>query len=309
MRSLSLSRRIFLAEALGATLLRGQDLPPDQRERVDAALPQKVQVKPKQPRRILVSNLAMRDGKPWRGSSYATIPAGNYAIEQMGKRTGAYEPVFSNDIEMFRPSNVRQFDAICFNNTVGVLFDDAELKKSLLDFIADGKGFAGIHDAIATFVQYPKYDQWPEFGQMLGATENGGHPWNGEPMTMRVEDPGNPLNKAFGGKEFQVADQAFQFQEPVLRDHLHVLLSIDVEKTGLAPNRRILPARQQDKDFPMSWVRRYRRGRVFYCGLGHSAHIFWNAPMLEHILAGIQYALGDLEADDTPSAKLAEVKK
>ena len=27
-------------------------------------------------------------------------------------------------------------------------------------------------------------------------------------------------------------------------------------------------------------------------------------PMLEHVLAGIQYALGDLKADDTPSAKL-----
>jgi len=25
--------------------------------------------------------------------------------------------------------------------------------------------------------------------------------------------------------------------------------------------------------------------------------------MLEHVLAGVQYALGDLKADDTPSAK------
>src|SRR5262249_2094224 len=58
-----------------------------------------------------------------------------------------------------------------------------ELKQSLLGFIAGGKGFAGTHDAIATFVQYPKYDQWPAFGQMIGATENGGHPWNGELMT------------------------------------------------------------------------------------------------------------------------------
>jgi hypothetical protein len=26
-------------------------------------------------------------------------------------------------------------------------------------------------------------------------------------------------------------------------------------------------------------------------------------PMLEHVLAGVQYALGDLKADDTPSVK------
>ena len=80
--------------------------------------------------------------------------------------TGAYEAVFSDDIEMFRPANIRQFDAICFNNTVGVLFDDPELRASLLGFVESGKGFVGIHDAIATFVQYPKYNQWPEFGRM-----------------------------------------------------------------------------------------------------------------------------------------------
>ena len=57
--------------------------------------------------------------------------------------------MFSDDIEMFRPEKIRQFDALCFNNTVGVLFEDAELRKSLLGFIASGKGFLGVHDAIA----------------------------------------------------------------------------------------------------------------------------------------------------------------
>ena len=292
-----LTARICILMVLCCTALPGQELQVEQKTRVDAAVPRKAPAKPRQPRRILVTNLSMRDGKPFRGSSYATIPVGNYAIEQMGKATGAYAAVFSDDIEMFRPANLKQFDAICFNNTVGVLFDDAELRKSLLDFIENGKGFVGIHDAIATFVQYPKYDQWPEFGRMLGGTENGGHPWNGEVMTMRVEDPGNPINAAFGGKDFQIADQAFQLQEPVLRDHLHVLLSIDADKTGAA--RRILPVRKQDMDFPMSWIRRHGKGRVFYTGLGHSPQVFWNAPLLAHLLAGIQYALGDLPADDT----------
>lgn len=279
---------------------QGQELQSDQKERVDAAIPRQAPARPKQPRRLLVTNLSMRDGKPFRGSSAATVPIGSYAIEQMGKVTGAYQAVFSDDIEMFRPATIRQFDAICFNNTVGVLFDDAELRASLLGFIESGKGFVGIHDAIATFVQYPKYDQWPEFGRMVGGTENGGHPWNGEVMTMKVEDPGNPINAAFEGKDFQIADQAFQLQEPVLRDHLHVLLSIDAEKTPLLPNRRILPVRKGDMDFPMSWIRRHGQGRVFYLGLGHGAAVFSNAPLLQHLLAGIQYALGDLTADDAP---------
>jgi type 1 glutamine amidotransferase len=252
-------------------------------------------------RRMLVSNLSMRDGRPVRGSSYAAIPTANYAFEQMGKRTGAYEPVFNNDIEMFRPGKIEQFDALCFLNTVGVLFDDPELRKSLLGFIAGGKGFVGIHDAIATFVQYPKYDQWPPFGQMLGATENGGHPWDGETMTVKVDDPKSPINAVFRGQGFEIADQAFQFQEPKLRDHLHVLLSIDAEKTPFSPRRRILPVRAEDKDFPVSWIRSYEKGRVFYSSLGHGIKIYSNPMLLAHFLAGIQYALGDLKADSRPS--------
>jgi type 1 glutamine amidotransferase len=290
---------------LVAVLLWGQDSTPraptgEQRQQVDAAIPAKAPARAARARRMLVTNLSMRDGKPWRGSSDATIPVANYAFEQMGKRTGAYEAVFNNDVAMFRPEQIRQFDAICFLNTVGVLFDDEDLRKSLLGYVAAGGGFVGIHDAIATFVQYPKYDQWPAFGQMLGGTENGGHPWNGEVMTLKVDDPKSPLTAMFAGQEFQIADQAFQLQEPTIRDRLRVLLSIDVEKTGFAPRRRVLPVRMEDRDFPMSWVRPHEKGRVFYSGLGHSSHVFWNPTVLEHFLAGIQYALGDLKVDDRP---------
>ena len=162
-----LMTRVCLAILLCCASLQGQELQPDHKARIDAALPRTAQAKPRQPRRLLVTNLSMRDGKPVRGSSAAAIPPGNYAIQQMGTVTGAYDAVFNDDIEMFRPANIKQFDAICFNNTLGVLFDDPELRASLLGFVESGKGFVGIHDAIATFVQYPKYDQWPEFGRML----------------------------------------------------------------------------------------------------------------------------------------------
>jgi len=40
---------------------------------------------------------------------------------------------------------------------------------------------------------------------------------------------------------------------------------------------------------------------VFYCALGHQHDVFWNPVVLKHLLDGIQYVLGDLEADTTPS--------
>jgi hypothetical protein len=106
----------------------------------------------------------------------------------------------------------------------------------------------------------------------------------------------------FGGETFTIRDQAFQLQEPSLRDRLRVLLSIDVNRMA-PPRRQFFKTRIEDKDFPMSWIKPHGRGRVFFTAFGHSDYAFWNPKLLEHILAGIQYALGDLQADDTPSVK------
>jgi hypothetical protein len=148
---------LLCSAGAGLSVAYGQALTPDQRQSIDAAMPSRARVTPKQPRRLLVVNLQTRNGAPVQGPSYAALAAQNYALEQMGKRTGAYEVVVSNDIEMFRPGRINQFDAICFCNSLGVLFDDPELKKSLLDFVAEGKGIVGIHDGLATFVQWPQY--------------------------------------------------------------------------------------------------------------------------------------------------------
>ena len=268
--------------------------------RVDDALPLRAPVKPKKPRKILVTTLTMRNGQPWKSSSASAIPVMSYALEQMGRRTGAYQAVFDNDVEMFRPERLKAFDAVCFANTAGVLFEDMELRESLLSFVAGGKGLIGIHDAIATFVQYPKYDQWPSFGQMLGGTENGGHPWNGEVMTLKAEDAKHPLVKMFRGLEFKIADQAFQLQEPSFRDRLRVLLSIDTSKTDMNQGRCAGNCAREDGDYPVSWIRQYGKGRVFYSSVGHNPYVFWTPQLLGHFLAGIQFALGDLEADVSP---------
>jgi len=274
------------------------DLTAEQKATIEAALPRTAPAKPKRARRILISNLNIGHGK------HPSITYGNYALAEMGKRTGAYEVVISDDVEMFRPDKIKQFDAICFLNTVGVLTEDPELKRSLMDFIESGKGFIGFHAAAATFVQWPKYDQWPAFGKMLGATENGGHPWRpNENIRMKVDDPKSPLNVALPKEGFDIADEVFQFQEPKLRELFHVLVSIDIEKSGMNPQRKVLPIRREDMDFPMTWIRQQGKGRVYYSSLGHNPSIFYNATLLPHFLAGIQYALGDLKADDRPSAK------
>jgi type 1 glutamine amidotransferase len=302
---------LLLFAGLAPLACHAADLTAAEKETIDRALPVKAQVKPKRARKLLLLNVNVND----TGRRPTIEPAMiylNYAIEMMGKRTGAYTIVFSTDVESLRPENLKQFDAICFNNTTGVITKDEELRQSLLDFVAKGKGFVAFHaGGAATFVQYPVYDQFPAFGEMVGGYEDGGHPWSPQDtIRIRVEDPKNPVNAAFKGQDFSIQHQAMQMRKGYSRENLRVLLSIDVEKSDYDPvKRRVLPERRVDKDFPMSWIKTYHKGRVFYTVFGHNPDVSWNAPLLQHFLAGIQYALGDLKADATPSAKPAARKK
>ena len=40
---------------------------------------------------------------------------------------------------------------------------------------------------------------------------------------------------------------------------------------------------------------------MFYEAHGHNEKVYAIKPLLEHITAGMQYVLGDLQADDRPS--------
>jgi type 1 glutamine amidotransferase len=43
----------------------------------------------------------------------------------------------------------------------------------------------------------------------------------------------------------------------------------------------------------MAWYHEYDGGRAFYTALGHTKESFSEEPYLQHILGGIQYAMGD----------------
>jgi hypothetical protein len=81
-----------------------------------------------------------------------------------------------------------------------------------------------------------------------------------------------------------------------------VLTSIDYGKMS-AEDKALESNPRADHDYGLSWIRREGQGRVFYEALGHSERIYANRAILEHLLAGMQYALGDLKADDSPSTR------
>jgi type 1 glutamine amidotransferase len=77
-------------------------------------------------------------------------------------------------------------------------------------------------------------------------------------------------------------------------------LSIDTSKSDMS-QWHVRP----DNDYGLSWVRSYGKGRVFNCAIGHTPTLFETPETAQFILAAIQFVLGDLDADTTPSAKLS----
>ena len=143
---------------------------------------------------------------------------------------------------------------------------------------------------------------WPEFNKMIGGFFKF-HWLDPQEITYKVDDPKSPLTAMFKGAPLVVHDETYTFgTDTYSRKNLHILTSIDYSKmTDADKAKEDWP--RPDHDYALSWIKRDGNGRVFYMAHGHNERNYAVTPLLEHLLAGMQYALGDLKADDAPSEK------
>ena len=197
--------------------------------------------------------------------------------------------IFNNSNgDWIRPTEADLPKFVAHGQDVDVL--EELLKASLLSWISNGGGIVAYHHALGG------NPRWSEFVNIIGAGY-WGHPWN-EDVGVTLEEPDHPLLRAFGGKDFRIGEEVFQFKEPYSRKRLRVLMSLDVAHTDMSKPWIY----REDDDFALAWIHRYGKGRVFYSALGHRTELWWNPVLLQFYLDGIQYALGDRVVDDTPSA-------
>lgn len=282
-----------------------QEIPEHRAAQIRDAAPTKPSVPPRKPRRVFVwitpPHLMPKD--PHKGYN---IPYAACALRTIGEKTRAFEAVVSDDLAHYRPERLKTFDAIALCNASGPWITpsdesmerlkdlgdksaaEAALRKSFLDFVAGGGGIFAFHYAIGGNMH------WKEFRELLGGTFDG-HPWN-EEVGIKLDEPDHPLVAAFGGKNFRLADEIFQYKEPYSRKNQRVILSLDVPNTNMG----VKWINRKDGDFGLAWVRLHGQGRVFYTSLGHRTELFWNPMILRFYLDGLQFALGDLEAPATP---------
>lgn len=296
----------MLIGAWGGAMLLGQAAPSDKEtivERIAAAVPERATAAPKKPRRLLVFT--------YQPGFYHTVtPRLSAAIEAMGKKTGAYEATVSDDPSVFEPEDLGRFDAVVMNNNCGPYLlprdfaqlpeekkkeakaREARLRKSLEDFVRGGRGLVGLHSCLYT----PDYADWPEGAELIGGLVPS-HPWQ-QRIRVQIDDPAHPLCAAFGGKGFEILEETYQVLDPYSREKVRVLLTLDPASVDLSKGAR------KDNDYALAWVKAYGSGRVFYSALTHHQENLASPALLRFYLDGIQFALGDLEADTTPSAKV-----
>ena len=295
-----------------------------------SALPDSAPATPKQPRTVLVLARAA-------GFVHSSIPLAARTIEALGQKTGAWTTVITYSAADITEQNLQRYDAIFLASTTGLFLDDAAdqavtaaRRKALLDFVRGGKGIAAIHAATDSYHGTapgaapaapapggrPPVDGgaplWPEFNRLIGGYFK--YHWlYPTQIAVKIDDPESPVNAAFTSlnkqtgvrlpRPFSVVDEVYTFNEASWsRERAHVLTSIDYSKMPAEIKAQEPAPQRADHDFALSYIQREGQGRVFVQVLGHDESIYKMPSMLAHILAGVQYALGDLQADDSPTS-------
>ena len=293
-----------------------------------SALPESAPAVPRQPRSVLVLAKSA-------GFVHSSIPLAARTIEALGQKTGAWTTVITYNAADINEQNLQRYDAIFLASTTGMFLDDpadpavtASRRKALLDFVRGGKGIAGIHAATDSYHGdapgsapagapggRPLVDGgkplWPEFNQLIGGYFK--YHWLYPTLiAVKIDDFENPVNAAFTSlnkqtgvrlpRPFSVADEVYTFNEASWsRARAHVLTSIDYAKMPAEIKAQEPAPQRADRDYALSYLQREGKGRVFVQVLGHDESIYKMPSMLAHILAGVQYAIGDLQADDSPT--------
>ena len=248
---------------------------------ITLACPDKPPAKPKQSRKVLIFSRCP-------GYRHASIPWGAAALRIIGEKTGAYEPVVSDDPANLDADALKQFDAVVFNNMCGNPLNDPKRVENLLAFVRNGGGFIGIHCGGT--------QSWPEFAKMVGGTAIN-HPWNSyEIATLNIEEPNHPVVKPWKANRVTLNEEIYQMGDNFSRRSLRALISLETSSVDMTRER----IQRTDGDFTLAWVKTYGKGNVFYTALGHNKHMYWDPRYLGHLLAGIQFSVGDLKVEATP---------
>ncbi len=234
---------------------------------------------------LFILSCNKREGKPrvlvfskTAGYHHASIPNGIAAIQKLGMENGFTVDTTTN-AAYFNDDSLKNYSAVIFLSTTEDVLDPYQ-QVAFERYIQSGGGFAGVHAAADT-----EYD-WGWYGRLVGGyfyDHPGIHDTfhNVQEGVFNVVDQNNNATKHLP-KQWKRTDEFYSFKK--LSNDTKVLITLD-ENTYHGGKRM--------GNHPMAWYHEYDGGRAFYTALGHTEESYNDPLFLKHLLAGIQYAMGD----------------
>jgi type 1 glutamine amidotransferase len=222
-------------------------------------------------------------------------------------RQGFREDAKTLDMSFLTPEYLASLDGLMLMTNGNLPFTDAQ-KRGIVEFVRGGKALVGVHCATLTMYDYP------EFGEVLGgyylrSLIPTAAVTAGKVAVLKVEDQAHPATRMLGST-WPLNEEFYEFGRtvwdasrptenvsqvgrlpillPFSRDRVHVLLSLDTDRTVLSDLQNVPKG-----DYPQAWTRTFGRGRTFYTALGHREDIWaHDAVFRAHVTGGIRWALG-----------------
>lgn len=222
------------------------------------------------------------------GWHHSSIPNGIAAIQKLGQENN-FDVDSTSDASRFNEDSLKNYSTVVFlSTTEDVLNSDQQV--AFERFIQAGGGYVGVHAAADT--EY----SWGWYGRLVGGYFYD-HPGINDKSPNVQEGVFNVVDQTHNStkhlpKQWKKTDEFYSFKK--LNPDTKVLLTLN--ETSYQGGKKM-------GTHPMAWYHEYDGGRAFYTALGHTEESYTDPLYLKHLLAGIQYAIGENNQLDYAKAK------
>ncbi|MEU2262021.1 ThuA domain-containing protein [Streptomyces sp. NPDC019645] len=214
------------------------------------------------------------------GFRHDSIPSGIAALKELGTANNITVDA-TEEAGQFTTSNLARYDAVVFLSTTGDVLN-ADQQKAFENYVSTGGGYMGVHAAADT-----EYD-WEFYGGLVGAHFHS-HPQI-QKATVRVEDHDHPATSHLDAA-WERTDEWYNYRTNP-RGQARILATLD-ETTYQGGTMK--------GDHPIAWCQTYEGGRSFYTGGGHTKESYTEPAFRQHLLGGLRYASGQVNANCKPA--------
>jgi uncharacterized protein len=213
------------------------------------------------------------------GYRHESIPAAVEAVKKLAEKAG-YAADATEDPEIFTAEKLAPYKALVLvSSTTDPKKPESEWftgarRDALQGFLKAGKGVVGLHAAADS------HYHWGWYGQMIGGYFER-HPRGTPKATLTVVDVRHPATAKLP-KTIERADEWYYYKD--LDPTLHVLITVDPKSIG--------EGEADANPNAIVWYHDFGGGRVFYCGLGHTAESYDEAYVQDVLTGALKYAVG-----------------